>query len=292
MATPSSTSSVGEAGARWSFRRLLAPAWPSVVGKLRGRVAAKVVRALDRSHLRQIEPLLSPVERHLARVAVAEHHGLFHHSYHDWQTRRIDKLLELYGVDWFIGRSILELGCGHAEIAAFFADLGAEVLAVDGRAKNINYARLRHRDVSRLSFAVHDLEDDFSQLGQFDLIINFGLLYHLRDVGAHLRRCFALTNEMVLESVVCDSSDPDLVLLREENPGIDEESLRGVGSRPSPFFIERIAAEEGFDVERIFSSDLNSGQQFCYDWEHRNDGSANDDFINRRFWRFRRRAGG
>lgn len=265
--------------------------WANVFDKLRGGAAAALSQARDRSDLVQIDLSLPPVERHLAYAALANGDGLFHHSYHDWRTRRIDKLLELYGVDYFNGRRILELGCGHAEIGAFFADLGAHVLSVDGRPKNINYARLRHRNVARLRLEMHDLEEDFSAVGRFDLIINFGLLYHLRDVSTHLRRCFALADDMVLETVVCDSSDPDLVILRDENPEVDEEALRGVGSRPSPFFVERVAAESGFAVERIFSSELNSGGQFRYDWQHRNDGSPHDDLVNRRFWRFRRQAG-
>jgi len=262
----------------------LLPVWR----KLRQGTAAALSQARDRSDLLTIDLTWTPIDRHLAHVALSNRDGLFHHSYHDWRTRRIEKLLELYGADYFIGRSILELGCGHAEIGAFFADLGANVLAVDGRAKNINYARLRHRNVGRLRLEVHDLETDFTSLGNFDLIINFGLLYHLRDVGTHLRRCFSLTDDLVLETVVCDSQDPDLVLLRDENANAEEEALRGTGSRPSPFFIERLSAENGFSIERIFSGDLNSGKQFCYDWQHRNDGSPNDDLVNRRFWRFRR----
>lgn len=264
--------------------------WATALGKLRSGAAAALSQARDRSDLLQMELSLPPVERHLARAALSQPDGLFHHSYHDWRARRIDKLLELYGVDYFAGRSILELGCGHAEIGAFFADLGAHVLAVDGRAKNINYARLRHRNVPRLQLQLIDLEGDFGALGTFDLIIHFGLLYHLRDVSAHLGRCFAMTDDMVLETVVCDSTDPDLLILRDENAALPEEALHGTGSRPSPFYVERLAAENGFAVERIFSADLNSGRQFRYDWEHRNDGTPNDDLVNRRFWRFRREA--
>lgn len=265
--------------------------WTSVLDKFRGGVGAALARARDRSDLLRMELALSPVERHLAHAALSNPHGLFHRSYDDWRTRRIDKLLELYGVDYFIGRNILEVGCGHAEIGAFFADLGAHVVAVDGRTKTINYARLRHRNVPRLELQQRDLDGDFGALGRFDLIINFGLLYHLRDVDAHLRRCFAMTDDLVAETVVCDSIDPDVILLREENAEAEEDALGGTGSRPSPFYIERLAIENGFAVERIFSSDLNSGTQFRYDWQHRTDGAANDDLVNRRFWRFRRTRG-
>src|SRR5690242_4140 len=106
--------------------------WSTAFGKLRQGAAAALSQARDRSDLLKLDLSLAPIDRHLARVALANRDGLFHHSYHDWRTKRIDKLLELYGADYFVGRNILELGCGHAEIGAFFADLGADVLAVDG----------------------------------------------------------------------------------------------------------------------------------------------------------------
>ena len=37
------------------------------------------------------------------------------------------------GFDFFKGKKILELGAGHGDIGAFFAELGADVLCLDGR---------------------------------------------------------------------------------------------------------------------------------------------------------------
>lgn len=239
-----------------------------------------------------LSPSLAPIDRHIALSARAADRGLFDKTYDLWRVRRIDKMLEIYGIDHFKGLRVLELGCGHGEIGAFLADLGADVLGVDGRIQNINYARLRHRHLTGLRFELANLEEDFEKLGRFDLIVNFGLIYHLRGVDEHLRRCFASSDDIVLESVVCDSTDPNLILFRQEDPAVDEESLLGIGSRPSPAYIERLAREAGFRIDRHFTPDLNSLPFFRYDWPHRNDGAANDDFVNRRFWRLTRQDPG
>jgi SAM-dependent methyltransferase len=230
---------------------------------------------------------LSPVDRYILSSGRDKSGGLFHPSYDAWRSTRLDKLLSVYGVDYFDGKDVLELGGGHGEIGAFMADLGANVLCLDGRAQNVNYARLKHRRIHSFRCMQADLEEDFSDFGHFDLIVDFGLLYHLRNVDQHLQCCFAMTDDIFLETVVCDSADPFAILYCEEDSGMDEESLRGTGSRPSPAYVERLAAENGFAVHRYFDADLNVGDQFVYDWEQLNDG-RDGEWRLRRLWRFTR----
>ena len=130
------------------------------------------------------------------------------------------------------------------------------------------------------------MENDFTEFGEFDLIINLGLLYHLRNVQEHLESCFKMSDDMVCETVVCDSIDPSRIFFCDENSDEDEKALDGTGSRPSPFYIERIAEDNDFEVTRYFTADLNSGDQFIYDWEHKNIDRVSDDIKLRRFWRF------
>lgn len=228
---------------------------------------------------------MGPVDRFVYLSGITTTAGLFHPSYANWTVKRLTKILELYGVEYFNGRTVLELGCGHGDIGAFFAELGSTVLCLDGRLQNINLAKLKHRNVEGVSFQQFDLEHDFSEYGRFDILIDMGLLYHLREVDKHLSCCFATADEIVLETAVCDSGDPHLVLFRDEDVTVDEESLCGTGSRPSPFYIERMAEENGFHIVRCFSADLNAGPQFCYDWEHKDDGEAPETLRLRRFWR-------
>ena len=54
----------------------------------------------------------------------------------------------MYGIDYFKNKNVLELGGGHGEIGAFFAELGANVLCLDGREQNVNFANLKHRKLN------------------------------------------------------------------------------------------------------------------------------------------------
>ncbi|NNM72026.1 class I SAM-dependent methyltransferase [Enterovirga aerilata] len=230
---------------------------------------------------------LSPIDQYVALNIAMRNDAIFEVSYAYWRIKRINKILEIYGEDFFRGKRILELGSGLSDIGAFFADLGAEVLCLEGRQETVRLARLKHRKVDRLRIEQHDLEQDFSRFGRFDLLIHFGLLYHIPDVDGHLSRCFAMADEIVLESVVCDSTNPEKIVLVEGNSNVIEECLHGTGSRPSPSYVERIAEENGFLVARHFTSDLNVDRLFVYDWEHKNDGNLGG-WRNRRFWRFSR----
>ena len=243
------------------------------------------------------EAELSPIDRHLFHAGLINRDGLFHTSYDTWRVKRCNKLIEIYGLNYFKGKKILELGSGHGHIGAFFAELGAEVLCLDGRSQNVIFATLKHRRIPNIRFEQFNLDQDFSAFGRFDLIINFGLIYHLKNVEAHLRWFFSIADDMVLETVVCDSTDPQKIFFCEERSEVDEEALEGTGSRPSPFYVERIAQDSNFEIMRYFTVDLNSGQeipngyQFLYDWKHKDDDSFNARFGKgdlRRFWRFKK----
>jgi 2-polyprenyl-3-methyl-5-hydroxy-6-metoxy-1,4-benzoquinol methylase len=261
----------------------------SKVKKFYRGIVSWVEWANNRVDLELMEVNLSPIDRHIVYNGIADKHGLFHPAYAEWRVRRINKMLEIYGFDFFKGKKILELGAGHADIGAFFAEMGADVLCLDGRIQNINFARLKHRKISNLRFAEWNLEGDFTHFGKFDLIIDFGLIYHLKDVEEHLRRCFRMSNDIIMETVVCDSTDPNTIFYCDEKSEINEEALEGTGSRPSPFYIERITKENNFEAVRFFTPDLNAGW-FYYDWKHKNDnsGRGSSDFLYRRFWRLKK----
>jgi hypothetical protein len=83
----------------------------------------------------------------------------------------------------------------------------------------------------------------------------------------------------VLETEVCDSSDPKLVLIAAEH-GYDQ-ALSGTGCRPSAARVEVILAEEGMVFDRIADSRCNSGIH-VYDWPIGETGGAPEGL--RRFW--------
>jgi SAM-dependent methyltransferase len=231
--------------------------------------------------------ILSPIDRHIFLSSIYGGSDLNDLFFEGWNIKRIDKILELYGIDYFNNKSILELGCGHGDIGAFFAELGANVLCLDGRPQSVNLANLKHRKVNNFKCLQCNLENDFTEFGKFDLIINFGLLYHLKNVTDHLNYCFKMSDDIMLESEVCDSTDPYKIIFYDEDKDIDVNALEGIGSLPSPFFIERIAQENNFEGTRYFSADLNY-DNFIYDWEHKNNDPGGKIITLRRCWRFKK----
>jgi SAM-dependent methyltransferase len=231
---------------------------------------------------------MSPIDRHIASQMATLREGVFQPSYHAWRATRINKMLELYGLEWFAGKRVIELGCGHADIGAFLAEIGASVLCVDGRQENLTFAKLKHRNVGGLEYLHADLDGEFPALGRCDLLIHFGLLYHLEDVDRHLAQCWALADEIVLESVVCDSLDPAKIVYLGRDKPVNSRGLHGKQNRPSPFYVERLATAAGYEIERCFTPDLNSGM-FIYDWRHKDNGDLGG-FAKRRMWRFHKPA--
>jgi hypothetical protein len=143
--------------------------------------------------------------------------------------------------------------------------------------------------VQNFKCRLFNLENDFSEFGRFDLILNFGLLYHLKNIDSHLACCFKMSDEMLLETVVCDSTDPFKICFCDEDRNINEESLEGTGSRPSPLYVERIAGENDFEVLRYFTEDLNIDDLYTYNWKHESGELPGDNYRLRRFWRLKKR---
>src|SRR3990172_2511403 len=111
-------------------------------------------------------------------------------------------LIDLQGL-----RTAFDAGCGVGHLSRYLADLGLEVVAIDGRPGNILEAQRRHPQVR---FLVHNMEAPaIRELGVFDLVLCFGLLYHLENPFAGVRNLYSLAGKVLLvESMVVPGSSP------------------------------------------------------------------------------------
>jgi len=178
---------------------------------------------------------------------------------------------------------------GLGDIGAFFAELGAKVISLEGRVSNRNFANLKYRHLKNFTSVDYDLEMDFSHLGRFDLIINFGCLEVVKNIDTLMKSCAALSDNVVLESLVCDSENPEkVVYVKEPSGGSIDSPIHSIGARPSPFYIEKYFIENGFSFVRHFDGNLNT-QWVKYDWSHKNDNRLIDhQYQLRRFWQFKK----
>lgn len=97
--------------------------------------------------------------------------------------------------------SVLELGAGIGDHTEFFVRRGCWVTMTDGRPENVEV--MKSRGCSRAR--VLDVESPGQFAGTWDVVYCYGLLYHLADPYAALKRMAAWCGELLLlETVVAD----------------------------------------------------------------------------------------
>ena len=181
--------------------------------------------------------------------------GHFGGHYVDWRARRIAVIVQHYGPGFFDGKTLVEVGAGHADIGAVFARMGAKVTAVEGRQENVDAIETLTPEVTAL---LADLDGKWPSLEPFDIVLHLGLLYHLKHFEESLRLACANGKHLILETEVSDSDDPFYVLHPTEASSHYDQALGGVGSRPSPAYVERILTECGMKFQRIEEPQLNT----------------------------------
>ena len=201
----------------------------------------------------------------------------------DWATSRINYLIKIIGdVSWFKNKNILELGCAHGDIGETFLDMGAKVTFAEGRQEHVSVVseRLAHHILEgNCTVITLDQDQPWKAEKKYDLIIHWGVLYHLENWENDLITCLMSANHVCLETEVIDSDDPYEFKSRRED-GYDQ-SIHGIGTHPSPANIERVLKENVASFVRYDDSELNSHYHH-YDWVSKNDGSWKPG--QRRFW--------
>jgi hypothetical protein len=196
--------------------------------------------------------------------------------YPEWQQSRIDFILSKYPEKFFKDKTILELAPFNGYIGAYFQTLGAKVHCVEGRQDNVNSILNNYPLVTA---ECKDLDSPEWGLDKYDIIINFGLYYHLEKYHKeHLVNCIKNCSLMFFETVVHDSKESK-IYLRPESGG--DQSLTDLGGNPTTSYIEDILKQENVTFTKYIDSSLNGGPHH-YDWEDKN--SDEHDPYSRRFW--------
>jgi len=196
--------------------------------------------------------------------------------YSQWQNARLEFIMSKYSPDFFKGKYILELGACNAFFSNYFKSLGAKVLAIEGREENIQKIKEQYPE---LEVQQADLDSPNWSWGKFDIIINFGLYYHLEKFHKeHLKNCIDNCDLMFFESVIYDSNESEIYFREEE--GYDQ-SLTLLGGTPSTSYVENIFKNSNKDYKIFKNKELN-GEFHHYDWEDKNTKIL--DPFSRRFW--------
>lgn len=137
----------------------------------------------------------------------------------------------------------LDVGCGVGEFSEFLRQQGLAVAGADARAENVAEAHARHPSIP---FHVADVEDPaILGLGPRDLVLCFGLLYHLENPFRAVRHLRALTGEvLMLESMVFPSRFARAALVDEVR--VADQGLRYVALVPSEACLVAMLFRAGF----------------------------------------------
>jgi SAM-dependent methyltransferase len=117
------------------------------------------------------------------------------------------------------------------------------VSALDGRKENVEEAQRR---VENVNFRHADVEDtSLPTLGSFDLVLCFGLLYHLENPFRAIRNLFALTGKVLIAESMCVPDKSTLLYLLDEGK-LEDQALNYVAFYPSEGCLIKMFCRAGF----------------------------------------------
>ena len=137
----------------------------------------------------------------------------------------------------------VDVGCGVGFFSQTLLDCGLNVCGFDGRGENVAEARRRF---PHIPFEQGDLEEPvILQLGQFDLVLCFGLLYHLQNPLLAIRNLRRLTQKCLLLESMCLPEEKTSLLLRVE-PRQGDQSLTDVACYASESTLVKMLYRAGY----------------------------------------------
>lgn len=152
----------------------------------------------------------------------------------------VQKLKEQLGLT-----DAVDAGCGTGFFCQTLAELGLDVCGFDGRSANVAEARKRF---PQIPFETGDVQNPaITELGQFDLVLCFGLLYHVENPLQTLRNLKELTRKVLLIESMCVPGQESSWLLREE-PRVEDQSLTDVACYPTENALVKMLYRTGFAV--------------------------------------------
>ncbi len=173
-----------------------------------------------------------------AWVFDAPHYDRLNESRSVW----LDSLLDSLSVRPDL-RTALDAGCGMGFFSAHLFRSGLEVSGFDVRADTIVEARRRHPEVT---FHVGDAEDvHIRELGRFDCVLCFGLLYHLENPFLAVRNLHALAGKiLIIESMITPGPAPVATLMSETQG--EDQGLHHIAFVPSEPSLLKMLYHAGF----------------------------------------------
>lgn len=140
-------------------------------------------------------------------------------------------------------RTALDVACGAGYFSNLLNSKGLEVIGIDGRQENVEDCRRRHPAIRFEQFNAEDIA--VRSLGKFDLVLCFGLLYHLENPLMAIRHLHALTRKLLLvEGVIFQGNQPVMGLIDELRS--EDQGLTYTAFYPTEACLQKMLYRAGF----------------------------------------------
>jgi hypothetical protein len=200
---------------------------------------------------------------------------MFKCHYDNWTKSRMLAIKKYINVESFMNKTLLELGGGYGHNGNQFYNLGCKVTSSDARVEHLQNGK---KEYPHIDFEIIDCDKNKINK-KYDIILHWGLLYHLREIEVHLKNVCENCNIILLETEVADSDDDNFYFITQEE-GYDQ-AYNNCGIRPSEKYVEKVLSNNGFKYFMIKDSVVNSDFHI-YDWEITNTRTWRGGL--RRFW--------
>lgn len=137
----------------------------------------------------------------------------------------------------------LDVGCGAGYFSRVLRELGFSVTGLDLRDENIEVCRERYRDIN---FGLINLDDDFGDIGSFDLVLMFGILYHLQSPLQAIDRLSKTIGRIGFISTRAAPGEQMAMYLFEEQEGEAHNNVRTTAVPTFPAIVS-IFRSAGFE---------------------------------------------
>jgi FkbM family methyltransferase len=168
--------------------------------------------------------------------------GQEQHKIHECRKKFLGNLLRELS-NSLILKTALDAGCGIGFFSNYLSSVNLKVTAFDAREENIEEAKMRNPQVE---YSVRNVEDScIRELGLFDVVLCFGLIYHLENPFRAIRNLYDVTAKVLfIESMVTPSRSPITTLMSEFQG--DDQGLRYVAFIPSEACLIKMLYHAGF----------------------------------------------
>ena len=176
----------------------------------------------------------------MEKKIIFDRYGSINDSRKEFLERLLPSLIDSLNL-----RTALDVGCGIGFFSSCLANMNLSVKAFDARVENIIEARERYPTID---FHVYDVEKSkVLELEPVDIVISFGLLYHLENPFQAIRNLFALTKKVVIiESMIAPHRLPVAMLVDEQHN--KDQSIHYVAYVPSEMCLVKMLYKAGFSV--------------------------------------------